>query len=173
MNQEYCLLFFKSGLACMNKSEWAAWAQVVGSVGALCVAIYIPYLHKKIERRESLAMADSCLQLHIGIFTAIQDLANQGHSYKNAIKASKEAIGLAIDAYTTVRASSLPSKCWPAWYSAQTNLLQLQALIDTPGVDCGFGKAIEKYKNTAQDLRNDFICKASEVLRSKWRLPLR
>lgn len=49
---EYCFLWIDWWATCMNKSEWASWAQVVGVLVATLVALIFPLLEAKRSRDE-------------------------------------------------------------------------------------------------------------------------
>jgi len=162
--QEYCFLWINHWSTCMTKGEWSGWMQAVGSVIALAVALSIPYLQKRIERRDNFAMAANCLRLHVSLYTAIQGVASTGKTNKEALLSGKDAIALTIGAYKSVNSATLPSASLPAWYAAQVRLFDLQNLLNTVGSDDGLGKVIEGYKNLAIESRDLFFELASKKL---------
>ncbi|WP_212645446.1 hypothetical protein [Delftia sp. PE138] len=59
---------------CMNRSEWAAWAQAVFSVLAICVAIAVPLLqHNIAARRENV----NALLLAMSVDEQLKDLCRK------------------------------------------------------------------------------------------------
>lgn len=49
--QQYCLLWIDWWPLCMDKSQWASWAQVVGAVGAILGAFWVANRQTKEQRR--------------------------------------------------------------------------------------------------------------------------
>lgn len=50
---EYCLLFIDWWPMCMTKAEWSGWAQAIGAMIALGIAIWLPAKARRNARRDS------------------------------------------------------------------------------------------------------------------------
>jgi hypothetical protein len=55
---EFCLFFVNWWPMCMAKGEWASWAQAIGSVAAIGVAIWVPWNLQRREARAQLFAVD-------------------------------------------------------------------------------------------------------------------
>ncbi|WP_370682227.1 hypothetical protein [Comamonas sp. GB3 AK4-5] len=72
--QEYCALWIDSWATCMTKSEWSGWVQAIGSVLAICAAVWVFSLQQRAEHNRHRADAASILSSFIGTLDTIQRL---------------------------------------------------------------------------------------------------
>jgi hypothetical protein len=71
---EYCFLWIDHWTTCMSKSEWSGWAQAIGSLIGLAIAVGVPWVqHSQDRRAEARASLTAELDAHQGVLRVIHE----------------------------------------------------------------------------------------------------
>ena len=127
---EYCLLSSQDRwwTVCMTKAEWSGWMQVIGSVAALVIALWLPYHQKRKDASAAFVLAKHCIASQCALLLNIgADPARA--SFRAETLASKESVASLLRLYAQVPPSLLPARALIAWMHAQTTAGQLSELV--------------------------------------------
>ena len=141
---EYCLFWADQWMRdpwwlCMQKSEWSGWAQAIGAIVALAIALWLPVRAKRELRADAKAaavafvagaifaaecMLDACVRQHWGDFQAhrhlLEDAAMSGGFLQTSPLNSQilaKAMGVRVNAVALFHNSGTHSALgnWEHW----------------------------------------------------------
>lgn len=101
MSQEHCFLWLHLLPLCMTKAEWAAWAQAVGSILGLGLAVWIPWNQRRYENeaaeKRARALADLTIRYHSDLFVTNEEMLGVARAQLERVESDKIYVDLDPD----------------------------------------------------------------------------